>query len=181
MIMMTLRARNSLKFCTARQSGQAFFELAMLVPLLLLAMLAIIEYSHALNTEQELVELTRQGSNLASRGTALATAASTLASNSAPLNVSGVGEVIITSVSRVNSVDTITGQATSGALSMTSKIGTGVGSKATVPAGIDDIFTNNSNQTVYITEIYYPLTQLTPIAKMWSLVLPATLYQVAYF
>ena len=163
------------------QSGQAFFELAMLVPLLLLFMFAIIEYSRALNMEQHLVDLSRQGSNMASRGTTLSTAASTVATNSAPLNVSGAGAVIVTSVARVSNVDTITGQATSGSLNVTSRIGTGVGSRATVPASVDDIFANNSGQTVYITEVFYPLTQITPIARMWNLVLPSTMYQVAYF
>ena len=163
------------------QTGQAMFELALLVPLLCLVMFAIIEYGRALNYEQKLVDLSRQGSNMASRGTALATAASTVAQNSAPLNVAGAGEVIITSVARVNNVDTITGQASSGPLGVSSKIGTGVGSRATVPTTADDIFTNNSGQTVYITEIYYPLQQITPIGRMWGLVLPSTLYQVAYF
>jgi Flp pilus assembly protein TadG len=165
----------------ANLPGQALFELALLVPLLLLVMLSIIEYSRALNMEQRLVDLTRQGSNMASRGTALSTAAAAVAQGSAPLNVSSAGEVIITSVQRVSNVDTITGQATSGAINMTSKIGTGVGTTATVPAAVDDIFTNNSGQTVYITEVFYPLTQITPVARMWNLVLPSTMYQVAYF
>jgi Flp pilus assembly protein TadG len=163
------------------ESGQAFFELALLVPLLCLVMFSIIEYGRVLNMEQIMVDLTRQGSNMASRGTTLSTAASSVAQSSAPLYVSTSGEVIITSVQRVNNVDTITGQASSGVLSMSSKIGTGVGNKATVPATLDDIFTNNPSQTVYITEVYYPLTQITPIAKMWGLVLPSTLYQVGYF
>jgi len=163
------------------ESGQAFFELALLVPLLCLVMFSIIEYGRVLNMEQILVDLTRQGCNMASRGTALATAASSVAQSSAPLNVSGAGEVIITSVQRVNSVDTITGQASSGSLTKSSKIGTTVGSKATVPATVDDIFANNPSQTVYITEVYYPLSQITPIANMWGLVLPSTLYQVGYF
>jgi Flp pilus assembly protein TadG len=164
----------------ASQSGQAFFELALLVPFLCLVMFAIIEYSRALNMEQEMVDLTRQGSNMASRGTALATAASAVAQGSAPLNIPSAGEVIISSVARVNNVDTVTGQATSGALSMSSKIGVN-GGRATVPAAVDDIFTNNPSQTVYVTEIYYPLTQITPIAQMWGVVLPSTLYQVGYF
>lgn len=176
------RLRHSSRACGANsQSGQALFELALLVPLLCMAMLAIIEYSRALNMEQKLVDLTRQGSNMASRGTALSTAATAVATGSAPLNVSGAGEVIITSVARVSSVDTITGQATSGALTMTSRIGTGVGSRASVPATVDDIFANNANQTIYITEVFYPLTQITPIARIWNLVLPSTMYQVAYF
>lgn len=157
------------------------FELALLVPVLCLVMFSIIEYSRVMNFEQELVDITRQGCNLASRGTALSTAATTIAQNSGSLNLSNSGLVIITSVARVGSADQVTGQATSGSLSQTSKIGNGVGSRATVPANIDDIFSNNSGQTVYITEVFYPLQQITPVAKMWGLVLPSTLYQVAYF
>jgi Flp pilus assembly protein TadG len=165
----------------SKPSGQAMFELALLVPLLCLVMFAIIEYSRALNYEQIMVDLTRQGSNMASRGTPLATAASSVAQGSAPLSVAKAGEVIITSVARVNNVDSITGQATSGALSQSSKIGTGVGNIAKVPATVDAIFTLNPTQTVYITEVYYPLSQITPIAKMWGLVMPSMLYQVGYF
>ena len=165
----------------AKPSGQALFELALLVPLLCLVMFAIIDYSRALNYEQVLVDLTRQGSNMASRGTLLSTAASSVAQGSAPLNVAAAGEVIITSVAKVNNVDTITGQASSGGISLSSKIGTGVGNKATVPATVDDIFSHNSTQTIYITEVYYPLSQITPIAKMWGLVMPSMLYQVGYF
>ncbi|HVN28554.1 MAG TPA: hypothetical protein VMT64_08720, partial [Candidatus Binataceae bacterium] len=120
------------------------------------------------------------GANLASRGTSLASAASTVAQNSAPLSVTQSGLVIISSVARVNNVDTVTGQATSGALSKSSKIGV-LNGKATVPAAIDDIFSKNNGQTVYVTEIYYPLTAITPLAAMWGQVLPSTLYQVAYF
>jgi hypothetical protein len=111
----------------------------------------------------------------------LATAAGTVAQNSAPLNLTQNGLVIISSVARVNNLDTITGQAQSGALSLSSKVGIGVNGKATVPSAIDDIFTKNSGQTVYVTEVYFTFQQLTPIAKMFNLAFPSTLYQVAYF
>jgi Flp pilus assembly protein TadG len=172
-----LRATN----LAAQQPGQAILELALMAPLLCLILFAIIDYSRALNFEQEMVDLTRQGSNMASRGTTLSAAATSLAQNSAPLNLTQNGLVIISSVARVNNVDTITGQSTSGALSLSSKVGNGVNSKATVPSAVDDIFTNNSGQTIYVTEVFFTFQQLTPIAKMWNLALPATLYQVAYF
>jgi Flp pilus assembly protein TadG len=164
-----------------KQSGQALLELALMAPLLCLILFAIIDYSRALNFEQEMVDLTRQGSNMASRGTALATAATTVAQNSAPLTLTKNGLVIISSVARVNNVDTITGQAQSGGLSLNSKVGVGINAKATVPSAIDDIFTKNSGQTVYVTEVYFTFQQLTPIASMFNLALPSTLYQVAYF
>src|ERR1700676_391114 len=148
----------------AHQSGQAMFELALLVPVLCLVMFAIVDFSRALNNEQIIVDLSRQSSNMASRGTTLSAAADAVVQGSAPLNLGSSGEIIITSVARIGGADQITGQVTRGALSMSSKIGSGVGNRATVPAVFDDIFVNNSSQTVYITEIYYPLQQITPLA-----------------
>jgi len=158
------------------------FELAILVPLLCLVVFAIVDYGRVLNDEQIMVSLSRQGSNMASRGATLSVAANAVVQGSAPLNLASAGQVTITSVARVSNTDTITGQVTvtSGA-STASKIGTGVGNKATVPAVVDDIFSKNAGQTVYITEVYYPFQQITPLAVMWKLVLPSTLYQVAYF
>jgi len=168
---------------SARQSGQAMIELALLVPLLCLILFMIIDYSRALNAEQVMVDLSRQGSNMASRGTTLATAAAALVQASPPLNLALAGEVIITSVARVSSTDKITGQVirSAGSVSMASKIGTGVGTTATVPVSIDDLFSKNSGQTIYITEVYYPFQAITPLATMFSFVIPSTLYQVAYF
>jgi hypothetical protein len=161
--------------------GQALIELALVLPLLCLVVFGIVDYGRVLNDEQIMVDLSRQGSNMASRGTTLPATAAALLSGSGILNLSLSGQVIVTSVSRVNNVDTIGGQTLLGGLSNSSKIGTGVNSKATVPAGIDDIFTKNPGQTVYITELYYTFQPITPLATMWKVVMPSTLYQVAYF
>lgn len=161
--------------------GQALLELALVLPLLCLVVFGIVDYGRVLNDEQIMVDLSRQGSNMASRGTTLPATAAALLSGSGILNLSMSGQVIVTSVSRVNNVDTIGGQTSLGGLSKSSKIGTGVNSRAIVPAGIDDIFTKNSGQTVYITELYYTFLPITPLATMWNLVIPSTLYQVAYF
>jgi hypothetical protein len=124
--------------------------------------------------------LTRQGSSMASRDTTLSAAANALVQGSA-LNLAQSGEIIITSVARINNADQITGQASQGALSNASKIGMGVGSNASVPAAVDDIFNNNSGQTVYITEVYYSFNSITPIGTLLNFVLPSIFYQVAYF
>ena len=161
--------------------GQALLELALVIPLLCLVVFGIVDYGRVLNDEQIMVDLSRQGSNMASRGTTLPATAAALLLGSGTLNLSLGGQVIVTSVARVSNVDTISGQTSMGGLLKSSKIGTGVNNKATVPAGIDDVFSKNSDQTVYITEIYYTFQQITPLAAMWNLVMPSTLYQVAYF
>jgi hypothetical protein len=67
------------------QSGQAMVECAFSVIPLLLLLFGIVDLSRALFDKEVLVDLTRQGSNMASRGTALSTAANTVVQGSARL------------------------------------------------------------------------------------------------
>src|ERR1035441_10686687 len=66
----------------ANDSGQAIVEFGLIVPLLLIFMCAAIDFGRALNTMQVLAQLTRQGSNLASRDDTCSDGASL----SAPMN-----------------------------------------------------------------------------------------------
>jgi hypothetical protein len=65
---------------------QAAVEFAVVVTLMLVLLLAIIDFGRALNYMQVMVGLTRQGSNLASRGTSLAGSAAAVVAGSAPLS-----------------------------------------------------------------------------------------------
>ena len=55
------------------ESGQDLVELTIVMPLLLLVVLAIIEFGSILDSQQAVSYLTREGANIASRGTALDT------------------------------------------------------------------------------------------------------------
>lgn len=160
-------------------SGQAMVELAIVLSLLLVLLLAIIDFGRALNDLQVMVGLTRQGSNLASRGNTLVESAAAVVAGSAPLNLRSNGEVIVTSVANINRVNTITGQVSQGGISPSSKIGKGVGSPATVPTATTTLLQNG--QTVYVTEVFYSYQPITPIGNLLKIVMPSELYEVAYF
>ena len=163
----------------ANQSGQAAIEFGFIAPILIVLLLAVVDFGRALNYMEVMVGLTRQGSNLASRGTALSASAAAVIAGDSPLNLSKNGEVIITSVANVKNVTTITGQVSQGGLSYTSQVGTGVGSKATVPAASSAVLQNG--QTIYVTEVFYTFQPITPIGQFVTIVMPSTLYEVAYF
>jgi Flp pilus assembly protein TadG len=163
----------------ANESGQAAVEFAMVATLVLMLLLAIIDFGRALNYLQVMVGLTRQGSNLASRGTSLAQSAAAVVAGSAPLNLSNNGEVTVTSVAKINNVNTITGQASQGGISCTSKIGQGVGNRATVPSAAATMLQNG--QTIFVTELCYSYRPITPIGNLVKMVMPPTLYEAAYF
>jgi Flp pilus assembly protein TadG len=161
------------------RSGQAALEFALLAPLMLVLLLMVIDFSRAIHDMQVMAGLSRQGSNLASRGTNLSNSAAAVISGDAPLNLGTNGEVIVTSVANINSTYTITGQASQGGTSNTSKVGTGVGSQATIPSSAAGML--QPGQTIFITEIFYTYTPITPLANLLSIVMPSNLYEVAYF
>jgi Flp pilus assembly protein TadG len=162
-----------------RPSGQSAMEFALITPLMLILVLTIIDFGRAIHFMQVMANLSRQGSNLASRGTTLPASAAAVVSGDAPLNLSNNGEVIITSVANINSSYIITGQASQGGIPNTSKVGTGVGSRATIPSSAAAMLA--PGQTIFVTEIFYSFTPITPIANLLRLVMPSSLYEAAYF
>jgi Flp pilus assembly protein TadG len=163
----------------ANKSGQAAVEFAFIVPALIILLLAVIDFGRVLTNMEVMVGLTRQGSNLASRGTPLSASAAAVVAGDAPLDLNKNGEVIITSVANVKNVNTITGQVSQGGISRTSQVGSGVGNKATVPAASATILQNG--QTIYVTEVFYTFQPITPIGQFMNVVMPSTIYEVAYF
>ena len=95
------------------------------------------------------------------------------------MNLSGNGEVIITSVTNINQVYTITNQFSEGGVSQNSRVGSGVGNTASVPSSAAAML--QLGQTIYITEIFYSYQPITPIQNLLKLVMPSTLYEAAYF
>jgi Flp pilus assembly protein TadG len=166
-------------FVTRWQRGQSLAEFSVAAVLLLILIFGLIDFGRAFNTLQMMVALSRQGSNLASRGDTLTQAVAGVISGEAPLNIGASGEVIITSVTNESNVYTITGQVTQGALSNSSRIGSGVGSTATVPAGASTLL--QPGQTIYITEIFYQYQPITPVGTLLNTTMPSTLYEAAYF
>jgi Flp pilus assembly protein TadG len=173
------RIESSRRGLGAAAPGQATLEFAVAATALLVLLLAVVDFSRALYDLQVMVGLTRQGSNLASRGDTLAQAATAVIAGDAPLNLNANGEVIVTSVTNVGGVDQITGQAAMGGTTNTSKVGTGIGSTAKVPPTAATML--QPGQTIYITEVYYTYTPITPIGNFVNLVLPSKLYEAAYF
>jgi Flp pilus assembly protein TadG len=178
----SLHHRNSLGRRTlASESGQATLEFAALATVALSILFLTIDFGRAMYDLQVMSGLSRQGGNLASRGSTVSAAAAAVIAGQAPLNVSGSGEVIMTSIIDTNGVYTITDQASQGGMTPapSSKFGMGIGNTATLPTAARSMI--QSGQSIYVAEVFYPFRPLTPVGNLLKVAMPSTLYDAAFF
>jgi len=180
------------------ERGQALLEFLPVIALLLVLAFGVIECSYAIWQLEVITALTREGSNLASRGAGLPcpaapaacpppsltetlqASANAVISDGAALNLATNGEVIVTAVQNLSGTFTISGQITSGNFNASSKIGTGVNAVATLPAAATATPIPN-NSTIFVTEVFTKHSAITPLGAFVNFTMPTTLYDVAYF
>ncbi len=161
--------------------GQATVEFTLFAMVLVLLFFGLIDFSRIIQDRLILINLSREGSSLASRGTSLTNAVADVIADALPWNMNANGRVIASSVLNSNGTYIITAQVVGGGLSGTiapSRIGH-MGGSATLP--VTAIPLPQPNQYLYITEVYWTFTLLTPIGRLLGLTLPPILYDVAYF
>jgi Flp pilus assembly protein TadG len=170
------------------RSGQALIEFMFVGFILLFMLFGMIDFCRAISTRQVLINLSREGANLAARGTgstadaSISNAISAVIAGAAPLSISTNGLVIITAVLNSNGNYVVTNQIKEGALSNSapSKVApNGIGSTPTMPATAVQI--PQTNQTMFVSEVFYKYKAATPIGQLLNFNMTNTLYDAAYF
>ncbi len=174
------------------RSGQALIEFTFVAVILLVMLFGMIDFCRAISTRQVLINLSREGANMAARsgngGTpdaAISNAIAAVIGAANPLSITLNGQVIVSAVLNSNGVYRITNQISEGKLTKPSKIGilnaTGAGVTMPVPATSTGALPP-VNQTTYVAEVYYAFTPTTPIGQLINISMTnAPLYDVAYF
>jgi Flp pilus assembly protein TadG len=162
------------------ERGQALIELAAVLMMLSVLVFGLIDFGRFIYERQILVNVTREGANLISRGTTMTNALTAVINSAAPLVLSGTkGRVIMTAVTNSNNIYRITAQVAQGGLSAASKIGT-LNGTATFPI-TTAVPVPQPQQTLYVAEVYYSFVPITPVGKLLKLTMPTRIYDVAFF
>jgi len=158
----------------------------MIVVILAIMVMGLADYGRLFVVRQMMLNASREGANLAARGTTLSNAVSAMVATApAMLFTNGYGRIIASTVTRSSSgVATVTGQVKFGATNFSSRIGNlnASGSAVTLPSNQ----LPQTNQTLYVTEVFYPFTPATPVANLMRFMstnsaMPTSLYDVTYF
>jgi hypothetical protein len=184
-------------------SGQSIVEFSIILPLVLVLVLGVVEFSYELLDLHVVTKLTREGSNLISRDTSLLDAGTALVtmsnrpvdfSNGSKLIFSVIKTGVTTGTSNFNK-QILYQRYEYGTLSATSALSiAGAGSFGGAPeyqainadsnTGLQ--VTNlpaalvGTGGMIYVTEIYTRHTLITPFDR-FGIKLPETLYSIAYF
>ena len=171
------------------ESGQSLVEFSLVFVMLIVLSFGVIDFCRAIYLRQLLVNLSRETANLEARGSGSTTVEiMTNALNAAILEgkplldlSSSTGMVIVSSITNYAGHASISRQFKAGSLvgasSAVAPNGTNTGNTAWLPN------TNilPADRTVYVAEIYYGFTSITPVSKFINAILPAKMGDIAYF
>lgn len=156
--------------------GQALAEFAMVLPVLLFLFLAMVEVGNALAVSHNLSKLTREGANIASRGTSLDTVLTVLNSTGRDIHLAERGGSVVTRVEIRASGPLVLDQRATAGFEAVSRIGA-IGDRATSLATAD----LETGYTHYVVEIFYYYRPVTPFARLFESALRDPIYERAVF
>lgn len=156
--------------------GQALAEFAMLLPLILFVFLAMVEIGNALAVSHNLSKLTREGANIASRGTSLDTVLTVLAHTGQDIHLDGRGGAVVSRVEIRGDGPLILDQVATAGYETRSRLGeVGDSPLALASAGLEP------GNVHYVVEIIYNYRPVTPFARLFDSALKDPIYERAVF
>jgi hypothetical protein len=185
--------------------GQSVMEFALIMPLILMVVLAVIELGVAILDKHAVTRLAREGANLISRDTTLEDARNAMAGlSSRPVNFSTSSTMIFSVLKRGSRTGTtnfdrlyLYQRHRYGALPNNSVLSTAGSASPGGPPNYE--FANPDNNgalqitnapatlvvsrggMIYVTEIYTTHELYTPLTNFGFFTVPTTLYSIAYF
>jgi hypothetical protein len=158
------------------ESGQDLVELTVVTPVLLLVLLAIIEFGGLIDSQQELSYLTREGASIASRGTAIDTVLAITLQNGEDIGLSSRGGAVVSRVTMNGGDAEIQAQVASPGYGSASRIGESGDEVASISGlAVAD------GASLHVVEVFLERPMNTPILNFFSGSIPEVMYDRAIF
>jgi Flp pilus assembly protein TadG len=164
------------RFLPRDERGQGLAELVITLPFLLLLALGLIEVSRAIEHSHTMSGLTREGANIASRGTALNDALTITRANQSASGLGTGGGAIASRIEVVAGVPRVVAQVASTVYAVLSRVGR-QDSTATpyVTAGL------LTGGRYFVVELFVPYQPITGFDRLLPGMIPGTLYDRSLF
>jgi len=166
--------------CLARlsrsDSGQGIVEFALSLPIILMILLGMVEFSNAYDRIHGLAGLSREGANIAARGTALSEVLTTVMANGETLKLPANGGAIVSRLVVQQGQPIVMAQiATDGYEQKSQLADNDVAAEWIAMAGFAE------GSTHYSVEVFLTYEPITPLAALYKAVAPSVLYERAVF
>jgi hypothetical protein len=157
-------------------SGQGIVEFALSLPIILVILLGMVEFSNAYDRIHGLAGLSREGANIAARGTALSEVLRTVMANGETLNMPANGGAIVSRLVVTQGQPTVMAQIATDAYEQKSQLADDdVAAEWIAMAGFAE------GSTHYSVEVFLTYEPITPLAGLYQAVAPSVLYERAVF
>lgn len=157
-------------------SGQGVAEFALVLPVILIILLGMVEFSHAYDRVHGLAGLSREGANIAARGTALGEVLSTVTANGENLKMAGNGGAIVSRVVVQGGEPVVLASVATTGYDSKSRI-----MDADTPAKWISMAGFSEGSTHYAVEVFLSYEPVTPLGRLYKAVAPQVLYERAVF
>lgn len=167
--------RGILKSLARSDSGQGVVEFALALPVILVILLGMVEFANAYDRVHGLASLSREGANIAARGTALSEVMNVVMTNGHALGVDTHGGAVISRIVVRDGVPEVKAQLASEGYETASRLtDADDGALWITEAGLSE------GSTHYTVELFLVYQPVTPVAEMFG-VNTSVLYERALF
>ena len=159
-----------------REDGQSLVEFALVVPMLATILFGIVELGNAFTISHGLSTISREGANIAARGTELDTVLLVVMTSGSDLGLATRGGSIATEVTIQSGVPMVMEQSATSGYAGQSLLGT-IGDPAMQLSGVG----LSEGSTHYVVEVFYNHQTITPLSNFLGAVVPSQMYERAVF
>jgi Flp pilus assembly protein TadG len=171
------RPMRGLKCLLRNDSGQGLVEFSLALPIILIILLGMVEFSNAYDRVHGLAGLSREGANIAARGTALSEVLTTVVADGETLKMSANGGAIVSRLVVQGGEPVVMAQVATDGYDQKTRIiaGDSTAAKWIATAGFAE------GSTHYAVEVFLAYDPVTPLGNLFETVTPPVLYERAVF